>query len=193
MVEGQPPAAVAGVEKDGLAGVIAASGIARGPGHEDRRDGVEAGVARGVRIGAELRDQLDVERRLLAGLPDGGRFEAFAVVHEAPGEGPARGRVFALDENDAAASAPVHDLDDDVDGREGVARRAAGHGVDRPFTSIVGAAAGDCQSDEKEDVSGLRAKARNVPDHGRSSPPGDKSGRWLQPLQAGALARKVLL
>jgi hypothetical protein len=149
MVESQPPAAVAGIEKNGLAGVIAASGIARGPGHEDRRDGVEAWIARGVRIAAELRDQLDVERRFLAGLPDGGRLEAFAVVHEAPGEGPAGGRIPPLDENDAAASAPVHDLDDDIDGREGVARRAAGHNADRPFGSIVGAAAVGCQSDTR--------------------------------------------
>lgn len=128
MVEGQRPAAVPGIGDDSPPGVVGAPGAARRPGQEDRRDGVEARVAGGVRIGPELAEELDVERGLLAGLADGGRFERFAVIDEASRQGPARRGIAALDENDAPPPPPGHDLDDDVDGRERIAVLAAGHG-----------------------------------------------------------------
>jgi hypothetical protein len=145
MIEGQRPRPVAGVVDDGRPGVVPALGPARGPGQKDRRDGVEPGIARGVRIGAELADELDIERGLLPRLAHGGRLERFAVVDESPGQGPAGRRVFPLDENDAAASSPLLDLDNDVDGRERVAGLAAGHLADRPSEVIVGAGVGSCQ------------------------------------------------
>ena len=127
MVEGKGEASVAGIEDDGRPGVIGALGFARRPGQEDRRDRMEARVPRGVRVGAQLADELDIERGLLASLPDGGRFERFAVVDEAAGQRPAGGRVLPLDEDDAPPLAAGHDLDDDVDGGEGVPELAACH------------------------------------------------------------------
>lgn len=128
MVEGQQPAAVAGVGHDRPAGIVAAPGEARGPGHEHGRDRVQAGISRGVGIGPELADELDLERGLLTGLPHGGRFEGLPVVDEAAGQGPAGRRVAAFDEDDAPAAASGRDLDDDVDGRHGIAELGAGHG-----------------------------------------------------------------
>lgn len=129
MIEGQRPAAVAGIGDDGRPGVVAAPGPARGPGQEDRRDGVEARVPGRVRVGPELAEELDIERGLFAGLPDGGRLERLAVVDEAAGQRPAGRRVLPLDEDDAPAPAAVHDLDDDVHRGERVAELAAGHGL----------------------------------------------------------------
>lgn len=127
MVEGERPSPVPGIEDDRRLRVVGAARPARGPGQENRRDGVEARVARRIGIRAELADELDVERGLLPGLPDGGRLERFAVIDEAAGQGPAGGRVLALDENDAKALPAVHDLDDEVDRWERVPELAAGH------------------------------------------------------------------
>ncbi len=145
MVEGERPRPVAGIEDYRCLRVVCAARPARGPGQEDRRDGVEARVARGIGIGAELADELDVERGFLTGFPDGGRLERFAVVDEAAGQGPAGGRVPALDENDAAAPPAVHNLDDDVDRRERVPELAARHRGCRSFGPIVGAGDRNCQ------------------------------------------------
>lgn len=127
MVEGQRQAPVPGIEDGGPAGVVGPARLPRGPGQEDRRDGVEAGVPGGVGIGAQLPDELDVEGRLLAGLADGGRFERFPVVDKSARQRPAGRGVPALDKNDAAALPAVHDLDDDVHRREGIAVLGAPH------------------------------------------------------------------
>lgn len=127
MVEGQGAAAVAGVGDHGPPRVVASPGAARRPGQEDRGDGMEARVPGRVRVGPELAEELDVETRLLPRLPDGGRLERLAVVDEAAGQGPARRGIAALDEDDPPPAAVPH-LDDDVDGGEGVAVLAAGHG-----------------------------------------------------------------
>jgi hypothetical protein len=129
VVEGERQAPVAGIDDDRRPGVVAAAGPAFGPGHEDRRDRMEAGIARRVGIGAELAQELDLERGLLSGLPDRGGLEGFAVLDEAAGKGPAGGRVLSLDEDDARPPAAVPDLDDDIDGRDGVAELGAGHTV----------------------------------------------------------------
>jgi len=127
MVEGERPRPVAGVEHDRRLRVVGALGMARGPGQEDRRDRVEARVPRWVRIRAELAHELDIERSFFAGLADGGRLERLAVVDEASRQRPAGGRVPALDEDDAPGPSAFHDLDDDVDGGEGVSEFGAGH------------------------------------------------------------------
>lgn len=147
MVEGERPLPVPGVEHDRRLRVVGSPGIARGPGQEDRRDRVEARVARRVRIRAELTYELDIERGLFAGLADGGRLERLAVVDEAARQRPAGGRVLALDKDDAPAPSAVHDLDDDVDGGEGVSELGAGHGVARSSGVIVGAPRQGCQSE----------------------------------------------
>ena len=162
MVEGERQRPVAGVEDDGRPGIVGAPGVARGPGQKDCRDRVEARVARRVGVRAELADELDVERGLLAGLADGGRLDRLAVIDEAAGQGPAGGRVLPLDEDDAAPPAAVHDLDDDVDGRERVAIRAAGHPA-WSSGAIVRAKPGGCQFDNNGDVSDFHPKVRNVP------------------------------
>ena len=146
MVEGERQAPVAGIEDDGRSGVVGALGKAFGPGQEDRRDGVVPGVPRRVGIGAQLAEEIDVERGLLASLPDGGRLERLAVFDEATGQGPARRGVPPLDEDDAAAPSAVGDLDDDIDGRQRIAKLGAGHRQDRPFAVIVGGAFGLCQT-----------------------------------------------
>lgn len=145
MVEGERERPVAGIGDDGRPGIVGPPGPARRPGQEDRRDRVEARVARRVGVGAELADELDLERGLLAGFPDGRRFERFAVVDEAAGQGPAGRRVLSLDEDDAPPPRAGPDLDDDVDGRERVAVLGAGHGALRSSGAIVGPAAGRCQ------------------------------------------------
>ena len=127
MVEGERPRPVAGVEDDRPAGVVRAPGFACRPSHEDRRDRVEARVARRVRVSAHLAEELDVERGLFAGLAAGGRFERLAVLDEPAGQGPAGRRVLALDEDDARPAAAAPDLDDDIDGRDGAAELGAGH------------------------------------------------------------------
>lgn len=145
MVKGERPRPVAGIDDDRRPGVVGAARPARGPGEEDRRDRVETRVARRIGIRAELADELDVEGGLLTGLPDRGRLEGFAVIDEAAGQGPAGGRILALDEDDAAAFPAVHDLDDDVDRGERVPELAAGHRWSQPSAAIVGAAGRDCQ------------------------------------------------
>lgn len=127
MVKGQGKAPVAGIDDDRGLGVVSALGIARSPGEEDSRDRVEAGIAGGIRIGAELADELDLERRLLAGLADGGGLERLAVFDEAARERPAGRRVLPLDDDDPPPLTAIHDLDDDIDGRERVTELGAGH------------------------------------------------------------------
>jgi hypothetical protein len=127
VVEGERPRPVAGVEHDRRFRIVSSPGIARGPGQEDRRDRVEARVPRRVGIRAELAHELDIERGFLAGFADGRRLERLAVVDEAARQRPARGRVLALDEDDAPGPSAFHDLDDDVDGGEGVSELGAGH------------------------------------------------------------------
>ena len=127
MVKGQRKAPVAGIDDDRGLGIVGALGIARSPGEEDRRDRVETGIAGRVRVSAELADELDIERGLLAGFPDGGGFERFAVFDEAARQRPAGRRVLPLDDDDPPPPAAVHDLDDDVDGRERIAELGAGH------------------------------------------------------------------
>jgi hypothetical protein len=127
MVEGERPGPVAGVEHDRRLRVVGSSGIAGGPGQENRRDRVEARVPRRVRIRAELADELDVERGLLVGFAHRGRLERLAVVDETARQRPAGGRVLAFDEDDAPALSAFHDLDDDVDGGERVPELGAGH------------------------------------------------------------------
>ena len=127
MVEGQPKAPVSGICDDRGPRVVGGLRLALGPGDEHGRDGVEARVASGVGVGAELAEELDVERCLLAGFPDRGRLERLAVVDEAAGQGPAGRGVLALDEDDAPPFPAVHDFDDDVDGGHGVAELGARH------------------------------------------------------------------
>jgi len=145
MVEGESERPVAGVDDDGRPGVVGPLGPARRPGQKDRRDGVETRVPRRVGVGAELADELDLERGLFAGFPDGRRFERLAGLDEAAGEGPAGGRVLPLDQDDAPPPPAVHDLDDDVDGRERVSVLVSGHGALRSSGAIVGAVPRPCQ------------------------------------------------
>lgn len=126
MIEGQGPVPVAGIGDNGPSGVVGALGLAPRPGHEDGRDGVETGVPRRVRVGAELAQELDLERGLFTGLAAGGRLERLAVFDEPAGQGPPGRGVAALDEDDAAPPASP-DLDDDVDGRDGVSELGTGH------------------------------------------------------------------
>lgn len=129
MIESERPAPVAGIGHDGRPGVVGTPGNALGPGDEHRRDRVQARVAVRSGVGPELADELDRKGRLLAGLPDGGRLERLAVVDEAAGQRPAGGRVLPFDEDDAALLPGAHDLDDDVDGRDGIPVAGAGHDV----------------------------------------------------------------
>lgn len=145
MIEGEGQAPVAGIEDDGRSGVVGAPGKALGPGQEDRRDGVEPGVPRRIGIGAQLAEELDVERSLLAGLPDGGGFERLAVLDEAAGQGPSGRGVLPFDEDDTAAPSAAVDLDDEVDGRDRIAELGARHREDRPSAAIVGACLDVCQ------------------------------------------------
>lgn len=121
MVEGQKQAPVPGIDDDRDSRVVGGLRLALGPGDEHGRDRVKARVPRGVGVGVELAEELDVERCLLAGLADGRLLERLAVIDKAAGQGPAGRRVPALDEDDAACLPAVHDFDDDVDGGHGVA------------------------------------------------------------------------
>ena len=179
MVESERQAPVAGVEDDRRPGVICAFRIALGPGHEHRRDRMAARVARRVRVGAQLAEELDVERGLLAGFADRGRLERFAVLDETAGEGPAGGRVPPLDEDDTPSAASVHDLDDDVDGRDRVAEFGTGHrmiGLPPPLYPFCAGKPKGCL------LKGLS------PLWGLESPGEDSSGRGGLALQAGGLA-----
>ena len=129
MIESERPAPVARIGHDGRPGVVGAPRNALGPGDEHRRDRVQARVPVRSGVGPELADEFDRKRRLLPGLPDGGRFERLAVADEAPGESPAGGRVLPLDEDDAALLPGAPDLDDDVYGRDGIAVAGARHDV----------------------------------------------------------------
>jgi len=90
---------------------------------------MEARVASGVGVGVELPEELDVERCLLSGFPDRGRFERLAVIDETAGQGPTGRGVLALDEDDASPFSAGHDFDDDVDGGHGVAELRARHAL----------------------------------------------------------------
>jgi len=75
------------------AGVIPGQGLPRGLGDEDRCDRMPSRVPPRVGIRVELADDLDVEGRFFFGFPNGRFLERFAVIDEAPGEGPAMRRV----------------------------------------------------------------------------------------------------
>jgi hypothetical protein len=90
---------------------------------------MEARVASGVGVGVELAEEVDVERCLLPGFPDRGRFERLAVIDETAGQGPSGRGVLALDEDDAPHVPAIHDLDDDVDRRHGVAEFLLRHPI----------------------------------------------------------------
>jgi len=175
VVEGQRPPAVAGVGHDRPAGGGGAAGAARSPGHEHGRDRVQAGVAGGIGIRPELADELDLEPGLLAGLAHGGRFAGLAVVDETAGQGPSGRRVAALDEDDAAPAAAGRDLDDDVDGRHGIAELGSGHGFRGHCTCFPA------------------VKAKRGQSRPRQTAAGDRSGPGRGSLQGKRLARIVLI
>lgn len=136
MVEGQAESAVAGINDGHRTGVVAGPRLAAGPGDEDRRDRVQARIAPRIGVGPELAEELDLERGLFAGFPDGRRLERFPVLHEASGKRPSGRGVPALDEDDAPTLPAVPDLDDDVDRGHGIAVFSAAHDctiVTRPF------------------------------------------------------------
>jgi len=137
MVESQKQVSVPGIDDDRGPRVVAGLRRAFGPGDENRRYRVQPGVARGIGVGVELAAELDVERRLLAGFPDRGRLERFAVVDEAAGQGPAGRGVLALDEDDAPPFPAVHGFDDDVDGGHGIAEFLTAHLAARSAKAIV--------------------------------------------------------
>ena len=90
---------------------------------------MEPRVASGVGVGVELPEEVDVERCLLPGFPDRGRFERLAVLDETAGQGPSGRGVLALDKDDAPPFPAGHDFDDDVDGGHGVAVFRARHAL----------------------------------------------------------------
>jgi len=123
---------------------------------------VQPGIALRVGIGPELAEELDFERGLFAGLADGRRLERLPVVHEAARKGPAGRRVAAFDEDDPQRSPAVHDLDDDVDRRDGIAVLRAAHGFARGNSFILGALFSPCQQERG------RFLGRGVLDGGQS-------------------------
>jgi len=137
MVESQKRAPVPEIDNDRGPRVVTGFRRAFGPGDEHRRYRVQPGVSRGIGIGMELAEDLDCERCLLAGFPDRGRLERLAVFDEAAGQGPAGRRVLALDKDDAPHLPAVHDFDDDVDGRHGVAEFLTAHLDARSAKTIV--------------------------------------------------------
>lgn len=145
MVEGQRKGPVPGIENEDGPGIVGRFRLAPGPGDEHGRDGVKTRVPRGVGVGAELADELDLERGLFAGFPHGGRLERLAVVDESARQGPAGRRVPALDEDDARLFPAVHDLDDDVDGGYGIAEFPPIHLHAHWTHPIVGAGFHACQ------------------------------------------------
>jgi hypothetical protein len=150
MVEDEGQAPVARIGDDGGLGVVGAPRIAPGPGQEDCRDRMEARVPCRVGVGAELGDEFDIEGRFLAGLADGGRLEGLAVIDEAARQGPAGRRVLPLNEDNAAPPAAVHDLDDDVDGRERIAELGVGRHEAWISGAIVGPGPDGCQFGDEE-------------------------------------------
>jgi len=115
MVEGQRHVYSFRVDKADTAGVIGRSGDAGRPGDKDGRHGMKARVAPRVGVGVELAGELDLERRLLPGFPDGGRLQGLSVIDEAAGKRPAEGRVLSLDEDDLRPAPADAHLDDQVD------------------------------------------------------------------------------
>lgn len=199
MVEGQVKVPVPGVDDDRGPGVVSCPRRAFGPGDENGRDRVQARIASGVGVGAELIDELDVERGFFAGLADGGRFERFAVVDEAAGEGPAGRGIFPLDEHDPPSLPAVHHLDDDVDRWHGVPELLTAHRRSRAGGPIVGADLRPCQflgPHAGEDKGGC-------PERGRSRKETVPRARCLRfgtlrrggrgPYQGGKLAQKMLI
>ena len=180
MVEGQGPDVVPRIGDDGRPGVVGPLRHARSPGQENRRDGVEARIARRVGVGAELADELDIERGLLAGLSDGGGFERFAVIDEASRQRPTGRRIPPFDEDDAPDPPPGHDLDDDVDRRDGITVLAAGH-FRAAFIAILGGPLPACQPGV--DVF-ILAPTSSIGDGFMTGRPGS---------QAGPLARNLLI
>jgi hypothetical protein len=165
MVESQMQAPVQGVDDDRGPRVVAGLRRAFGPGDEHRRYRMLPGVSRGVRVGVELAEELDVERGLLAGFPDRGRLERLAVFDEAAGQGPPRRRVLALDENDAPPFPADHDLDDDVDGGHGIAEFLTAHLAARSVKAIVWARS----TSVNEGASAVVVVVRNGPGKGDMS------------------------
>ena len=176
MVEGQPKAPVAGIDDDRGPGVVASPGHALGPGDEYRRDRMQTRVPRRVGVGTELAEELDLERRLLAGLADRGRLERLAVVDEAARESPAGRRVLSLDEDDAPPLPAVHRLDDDVHGRHGVAELLTGHPVSRPAEAIVGAPLSSCQFQGSPGSSADASSSRRRSEHSSASDDRESKG-----------------
>ncbi len=137
MVESQGNIVRPRIDHHRVSGVVAGLRRASGLGDEHRRYRMQSRVSRGIGVSVELTEELDVERRLLAGFPDRGRLERLAVVDEAAGQSPAGRRVLALDKDDAPPLPAVHDFDDDVDGGHGVAEFLTAHLAARSVKAIV--------------------------------------------------------
>jgi hypothetical protein len=160
MVEGQKQAPVPGIGDDRGPRIVGGLRFALSPGDEHRRNGVKARVPRGVGIGAELAEELDVERCLLAGLADGRGLERLAVIDKAAGQGPAGRRVPALDKDDAPRLPAVHDFDDDVDGGHGVSEFLTAHLAARSAKAIVWASSASVNEGPRRSSSSARRYVR---------------------------------
>ena len=146
MIESQLKVLVPGIEDARAPGVVGGLGRAPRPGDEHRRNGVKARVSRRVGVGVKLAEELDVERRFLSGLPEGGRLERLTVVDKAAGQSPAGWRIFSLDKDYPAHFSAIHQLDDDIDCRDGISESLTAHLATRPDKAILRATPKPCQS-----------------------------------------------
>src|SRR2546423_1456493 len=101
-------------------------------------NGVLARIPPRVRVGEQLRDQLDFEAGFLPGLAPAGDPNLLAPVDEAAGDGPASRLVPAQDEDDAA----IRSGDDRIGGGKRIALLLA-HGVTSP-DGVAGRGAAFC-------------------------------------------------
>jgi hypothetical protein len=75
---------------------------------------VPTGVTPRIGVAPQERRQPYRQRRLFQRLAHGGLFQGLAHIHEATGQGPALGWIFALDQDDGPILA-VGKLNDDID------------------------------------------------------------------------------
>ena len=120
VVKGQGTRDILSAEDAYFLGIILSFGLAFGSGDKNGGDGMETGVAAGLRVRMKLGDNLDAEGGFFFGFAYGGFFKRLAVVHKSAGKSPAVRRIFSLDEDNARFSVFAFDFDDNIYSREWV-------------------------------------------------------------------------
>lgn len=118
VIEGQWMGKSLLIEDADFDSIISGQGISCCKSLKDDRYRVVPRIPCWFRIGPQLSNEFNIKASLLFCFSYGGLFQAFTIVHKAPGEGPSKGRIFSLNEHNSPGNP-----NNDINGGQGVAVR----------------------------------------------------------------------